>query len=216
MLPHAPTLICPTVELFNYVIRAWTCCHTEACAAKWVMKNSLHRDNDDDSLCKQTTNILLPVLHAFSSQLKEPLILMLLFSATLSLFLGNTADALSISLALTIVSLVAVIQEYQSKRALEKLADLILPTCMVVRDGRAMDHFPAQKLVMGDLVVLSTGDRVPANVRLIDGVEMMMDESSLMGENSPMGKSGGHWPSSVGCRLQMQEGIQMPRQLRCH
>eukprot|EP00804_Cyclotella_cryptica_P028159 CCRYP_011014-RB/>CCRYP_011014-RB protein AED:0.07 eAED:0.07 QI:317/1/1/1/0.8/0.66/6/482/1153 len=166
--------------------------------------NSHHDDDDDEtaphrrappslyrSLRKQTTDIFLPVLHAFSSQLKEPLILMLLFSAGLSLFLGNAADAVSIALALSIVSLVAAIQEYRSERALEKLADLVPPTCTVLRDGRAMDHFPAEKLVMGDLVVLSTGDRVPADVRVIDGVEMMVDESSLTGENSPVGKTGG-------------------------
>jgi Ca2+-transporting ATPase len=150
--------------------------------------------NQPPSLCrtiqKQTTSILLPILHAFSSQIKEPLILMLLFSAGLSLFLGNAADAMSIALALSIVSLVAAIQEYRSERALEKLNDLVPPLCTVVRDGRAIDHFPADRLVMGDLVVLSTGDRVPADVRLIDGVEMMVDESSLTGENSPVGKSG--------------------------
>jgi Ca2+-transporting ATPase len=151
-------------------------------------------DSQPPSLCrsiqKQTVSILLPILHAFSSQLKEPLILMLLFSAALSLFLGNAADAISIALALSIVSLVAAIQEYRSERALEKLKDLVPPLCTVVRDGRAVDHFPADRLVMGDLVVLSTGDRVPADVRLIDGVELMVDESSLTGENSPVGKSG--------------------------
>lgn len=164
--------------------------------------NALHggEEVDDDSYNqppsfyksakRQAESILLPILHAFSSQLKEPLILMLLFSAGLSFFLGNTADAVSIALALSIVSLVAAIQEYRSERALEKLNDLVPPLCTVVRDGRAIDHFPADKLVMGDLIVLSTGDRVPADVRLIDSIEMMVDESSLTGENSPVGKTG--------------------------
>ncbi|EED93486.1 predicted protein, partial [Thalassiosira pseudonana CCMP1335] len=133
---------------------------------------------------------MVPIITAFYDQLKEPLIIMLLFSAAISLFLGNSADAMSIALALTIVSLVAAIQEYRSEQALEKLADLVPHTCTVVRDGRAIDHFPAKQLVVGDLVMLSTGDRVPADVRLVDGVEMSVDESSLTGENSPVAKTG--------------------------
>ena len=163
--------------------------------------NSLHGDHnhDDDpnqqaspikQFIKRMSDILLPILTCFTGQLKEPLIIMLLVSAGISLFLGNQADAISIALALTIVSLVAAIQEYRSEKALEKLADLVPHTCTVVRDGRAMDHFPAVDLVVGDLIVLSTGDRVPADVRLIDGVEVSVDESSLTGENSPVNKTG--------------------------
>ena len=164
--------------------------------------NSLHGDHNHEyndqsnsssplkQFTKQISEILLPILSAFTDQLKEPLIIMLLFSASISLFLGNKADAISIALALTIVSLVAAIQEYRSEKALEKLADLVPHTCTVVRDGRAHDHFPAVDLVVGDLVVLSTGDRVPADIRLIDGVEVSVDESSLTGENSPVNKTG--------------------------
>lgn len=64
------------------------------------------------------------------------------------------------------------------------------PTCTVLRDGRAHDHFPAKELVIGDLVILTTGDRVPADIRIIDSVEMSVDESSLTGENSPVNKTG--------------------------
>ncbi len=173
--------------------------------------NSLHDDHtptDDDlnrnpsilstTIKQYLSTILLPILTAFSDQLKEPLILMLLFSAAISLFLGNQADAISIALALTIVSLVAAIQEYRSEKALEKLNDLIPHTCTVVRDGRAMDHFSAVELVVGDLVVLSTGDRVPADVRLIDGVEVQVNESSLTGENAPVSKSGVGLASVIG------------------
>ena len=163
--------------------------------------NSLHGDNSHDNhdeakalpiqqFLKQTSELLLPILSAFTDQLKEPLIIMLLFSAAISLFLGNQADAISIALALTIVSLVAAIQEYRSEKALEKLGDLVPHTCTVIRDGRAMDHFPAVDLVVGDLVALSTGDRVPADVRLIDGVEVQVNESSLTGENAPVNKTG--------------------------
>ena len=73
--------------------------------------------------------------------------------------------------------------------ALEKLANLVPHTCTVVRDGCATEIHAAE-LVVGDLVVLATGDRVPADVRLVDGVGVSVDESSLTGENSPVGKTG--------------------------
>jgi Ca2+-transporting ATPase len=98
------------------------------------------------------------VLHALYGQLKEPLILMLLSSAALSLFLGNTADAISIGVALLVVSLVAAVQEYRSEAALEKLAHLVPHTCTVLRDGRVLDGFLAKELVVGDLVLLGTGE----------------------------------------------------------
>jgi len=163
--------------------------------------NSLHGGDLDDhpsggggggvvgSLRKKLA-FILPIVHAFYDQLKEPLIVMLLFSAAISLVLGNSADAVSIAMALSIVSLVAAVQEYRSEKALEKLADLVPHTCTVLRDGRAHDHFPAKELVVGDLIILTTGDRVPADVRIIDGVEISVDESSLTGENSPVNKTG--------------------------
>ena len=116
--------------------------------------NRMAGDKDE----QHKVNCCLPVLHALMSQLKEPLIVMLLGSAGLSLFLGNTADAISIAIALLIVSLVAAIQEYRSEVALEKLANLVPHTCTVLRDGRVMDGFLARDLVVGDLVLLATGE----------------------------------------------------------
>lgn len=133
---------------------------------------------------------LQPVGAALLEQLKEPLILMLLFSAGISILLGNAADAISIGIALLIVSLVAAVQEYRSEQALEQLAHLVPPTCTCLRDGRVMDHFPARELVVGDLVLLATGDKVPADCRVVDSVELRVDESSLTGENHPVGKTG--------------------------
>ena len=83
---------------------------------------------------------------------------MLLFSAVLSLCLGQTADAISIAIALTIVSLVAAVQEYRSGAALDKLKDLVPHSCTVMRDGRVRDGFEAKDLVVGDLIFLGTGE----------------------------------------------------------
>jgi Ca2+-transporting ATPase len=153
--------------------------------------NSMKSDQEEEKsfLCRACP-FLPPILSALLQQLKEPLILMLLFSAGISIVLGNAADALSIGFALLIVSLVAAVQEYRSEAALEKLANLVPHSCTVLRDGRVLDSFPAKELVVGDLVLLTTGDRVPADCRVVDSVELLLDESSLTGENHPAAKTG--------------------------
>lgn len=115
-------------------------------------------DEEPDGIIGRYFPCLSPVISSLFSQLKEPLILMLLGSAGLSLILGNTADAVSIGIALLIVSLVAAVQEWRSEVALEKLHNLVPPTCTVLRDGNVTDHYLARDLVVGDLVLLSTGE----------------------------------------------------------
>lgn len=155
-------------------------------------KNVMGHDDEEESANWLLRNFpfIQPVASAMFEQLKEPLILMLLFSAALSIALGNSSDAISIGIALLIVSLVAAVQEYRSEQALEQLAHLVPPTCTCLRDGRVLDHFPARELVVGDLVLLATGDRVPADCRVVDSVELRVDESSLTGENHPVNKTG--------------------------
>ena len=129
------------------------------------------KEDDDDGLkccnlipipelkcLKRITPWFYPIFGAFISQFNEPLNIMLLISAAISLILKQTADAISIGLALTIVSLVAAVQEYRSEAALEKLSDLVPHTCTVMRDGQVRDRYPAQDLVVGDSILLSTGE----------------------------------------------------------
>jgi Ca2+-transporting ATPase len=125
------------------------------------MKSDARSEGDNEptrGLRGRLLSKIQPILEGVMSQFKEPLILMLLGSAGISVLLGNVADAVSISIALMIVSLVAAIQEYRSDVALEKLAHLVPHECTVVRDGKVMDDFLAVDLVIGDLVILSTGE----------------------------------------------------------
>jgi magnesium-transporting ATPase (P-type) len=119
--------------------------------------NVIAADDDEESkhVLFQKLPFLQPVFWSLLEQMKEPLILMLLGSAFISIALGNAADAISIAIALLIVSLVAAVQEYRSEKALEKLNNLVPHTCTVLRDGRVLDSFPARELVVGDLVLLS-------------------------------------------------------------
>jgi Ca2+-transporting ATPase len=121
--------------------------------------NRIQGDRADEARQSNALVLLLqPILEALLGQLKEPLIIMLLASAALSLALGNLADAVSIAVALLIVSLVAAIQEYRSEQALAALTDLVPPTCTTLRDGQVVDSFLARDLVVGDLILLATGE----------------------------------------------------------
>ena len=76
----------------------------------------------------------------------------------------------------------------RSEKTLEKLKKLVPPVCVCIRDGRHV-HCEARFLVPGDLVTLTTGDRIPADLRLVSCVDFAVDESSLTGELEPILKT---------------------------
>ena len=159
-----------------------------------------------------------PLWLRFVKQFKETLILLLLASAAVSFFIGNTDDAISITIAVTIVVTVGFVQEYRSEKSLEALNKLVphsahvrrsgRPTNnrQITRDGNSMEMgqlangsaktvadqssttIPAAQLVPGDLALFSTGDRIPADIRITKAVNLTIDESNLTGENEPVEK----------------------------
>ncbi|XP_071092308.1 calcium-transporting ATPase type 2C member 1-like [Haliotis cracherodii] len=129
-----------------------------------------------------------PLWRKFLGQFNNPLILLLLASAVVSVFMRQFDDAVSITVAILIVSTVAFIQEYRSEKSLEALTKLVPPQCHCVRDGKT-ETFLARELVPGDIVELSIGDRVPADIRLFEAIDMSIDESSFTGEPCPLNKT---------------------------
>ncbi|KAH8082942.1 calcium-transporting ATPase [Aureococcus anophagefferens] len=109
-------------------------------------------------------------------------------AAVVSSLLGQYDDAISIAVAVLIVTLVAYVQEAKSERTLKALASLVPPRALAVRGGRPAADVAAADLVPGDVVVVAAGDRVPADVRLVEAVELLVDESSLTGESEPVDK----------------------------
>uniref|UniRef100_A0A672KJJ4 Calcium-transporting ATPase n=1 Tax=Sinocyclocheilus grahami TaxID=75366 RepID=A0A672KJJ4_SINGR len=87
-------------------------------------------------------------------------------------------------------------QEYRSEKSLEELGKLVPPECHCVREGR-LEHLLARELVPGDTVCLSVGERVPADLRLFEAVNLSVDESSLTGETSPSTKTSAHQPAAT-------------------
>ncbi|XP_004690393.1 PREDICTED: calcium-transporting ATPase type 2C member 2 [Condylura cristata] len=129
-----------------------------------------------------------PVWKKYLDQFKNPLILLLLASALVSVLTREYEDAVSIALAVLIVVTVAFIQEYRSEKSLEELTKLVPPECNCIRDGK-LQHLLARDLVPGDIVSLSIGDRIPADIRLTEVTDLLVDESSFTGEAEPCSKT---------------------------
>ncbi|KAL0057833.1 High affinity Ca2+/Mn2+ P-type ATPase-like protein [Marasmius tenuissimus] len=130
-----------------------------------------------------------PVLIKFIKTIYEnPLILLLCGSATVSAIMGNIDDAVSITVAVLIVLTVGFVQEQRSEKSLEALNKLVPHHCHVIRSGQT-HHVLANELVPGDLVSFSTGDRIPADIRIITAHDLEIDESSLTGETEARRKT---------------------------
>jgi Ca2+-transporting ATPase len=122
--------------------------------------------------------------------LAEPMFLLLVAGAVIYLVLGDIHEALVLVASLLVVSTIAVVQERKSERALEALRDLASPRALVIRDGIPI-RIAGAEVVRGDLVVVSEGDRVPADVRIGVANDLMLDESLLTGESLPVEKQPG-------------------------
>ena len=129
-----------------------------------------------------------PMWKKYLGQFKEPMILLLLASAVISLLMRQYDDALSITIAIIIVVTVAFIQENRAEKEIEALKRLVPPKCVCIRDGRSQ-HIFARDLVPGDLCILDIGDRVPADLRLTESNDISIDESSFTGETKPSMKT---------------------------
>jgi len=122
------------------------------------------------------------------SVVREPMFVLLIAGAALYLLLGDLREALVLAASILVVTFITVVQERKAERAVEALRDLSSPRAVVVRDGRE-ERIAGADVVRGDLVVLSEGDRVPADGRLLAANDLMIDESLLTGESVPVAKS---------------------------
>uniref|UniRef100_A0A673L274 Calcium-transporting ATPase type 2C member 1 n=1 Tax=Sinocyclocheilus rhinocerous TaxID=307959 RepID=A0A673L274_9TELE len=91
---------------------------------------------------------------------------------------------------------VSITVEYRSEKSLEELGKLVPPECHCVREGR-LEHLLARELVPGDTVCLSVGERVPADLRLFEAMDLSVDESSLTGETTPCTKTSAPQPAAT-------------------
>ncbi len=123
----------------------------------------------------------------FLEQFKNFLIIILLVAVALSAILGEVTDAVVIFVIVLFAAGLGFYQEYRAERAMEALKRMAAPQARVIRDGQEMT-IAACELVPGDIVLLSTGDRVPADMRLVEAVNLRTDEAPLTGESTPVDK----------------------------
>jgi len=121
------------------------------------------------------------VLKVFFSQFLNPLIYILLVAAVVSIAIEEYSDAVFIFGVLVLNAVIGTFQEYSAQKAAAALQNLVTTTTRVLRDGEAFE-VDAQVLVPGDLVFLESGDRVPADLRLLNAHDLQADESLLTGE----------------------------------
>ena len=120
-------------------------------------------------------------------QFKNILILILLGATAISLFLGHGVESIAIAVIVLFAVLLGFIQEYRAERAIEALRHMAAPTASVLRDGAEVE-VPARDLVPGDVILLHTGDRMPADARLLEAVNLQVEEAALTGESVPVEK----------------------------
>jgi Ca2+-transporting ATPase len=141
----------------------------------------------------------------FVAQFKNVLILILLSATVVSGFLGHTLEATVITVIVLFAVLLGFIQEHRASRALEALRQMAAPTARAVRDGEEV-VIAARELVPGDTIVIRTGDRVPADARLLESINLTVDESALTGESVAVEKTPAALPDAalpLGDRLNM-------------
>jgi Ca2+-transporting ATPase len=117
----------------------------------------------------------------------EPMFALLLGSAAVYFVLGQLTEAIALALFATFSVSIALVQEIRSEGVLAALRNMASPRALVVRDGMRK-RIAGREVVRGDIVLLAEGDRVPADIWLIEGSELLADESLLTGESASVRK----------------------------
>jgi Ca2+-transporting ATPase len=142
---------------------------------------------------------------SLAAQFKNVLIIILLVATALSALLGHVVEAVAITVIVVFAVLLGFIQEFRAERAIEALRAMAAPHATVIREGREVE-IPARECVPGDLLVLTPGNRVAADGRLVEAVNLQAQEAPLTGESVPVEKRAGglhEEDSQVGDRRNM-------------
>ncbi|MBZ0302439.1 MAG: cation-translocating P-type ATPase [Anaerolineae bacterium] len=121
-------------------------------------------------------------------QFTDLMVIILIVAAVISFFFGDVKDVVVILAIVILNAVLGVYQEYQAERALAALSAMQVPLVRVRRGG-SVQQISAEELVPGDVVLLQEGDRIPADGRLIESVNLQIEEAALTGESVPSGKN---------------------------
>ena len=161
------------------------------------IKNRINQYGKNALLEKKKASLFV----IFFSQFNDPMIFILLAAAILSIGISlynaivnheafDFADPVIIMGVVILNAIIGTVQENKAEKSLEALKKLSSPTCLVRRNG-SIDEIKAEDLVPGDIVILEEGRTVPADLRLLETINLKTDESSLTGESLPVEKNAG-------------------------
>jgi Ca2+-transporting ATPase len=158
-------------------------------------KRGLSREEAQKRLTQHGPNELthessISPITLFLYQFKNILIVILILAVILSALVGEIVDAVTILVIVVFCGILGFVQEYRAERAIEALKKMLSPTVTVLRDGEA-GEVESRKVVPGDIVLLEAGDKIPADLRLIETHSLRCDEAPLTGESVPVGKNVG-------------------------
>ncbi len=123
----------------------------------------------------------------FLNQFKDFMVLVLLAATMISGLLGEYTDAITIIAIVVMNAILGFVQEFKAEKSLQALKDMAAPHARVIRNGE-IESIPAVEVVPGDIVLLESGDRVPADIRLFETHALYIEESALTGESVPVSK----------------------------
>ena len=146
------------------------------------LKKKLFGDNQLEEVRR------ISMLAIFVDQFKDFMTIVLLVATIISAYLGEIADALAITAIVILNGILGFVQEYRTEKSLAALKQLAAPTAKVIRDGQ-IQTIAAKDVVPGDIVILESGDRVPADGEIIQAERLSIDESILTGESVPVEKT---------------------------
>src|SRR5690606_30129499 len=119
-------------------------------------------------------------MRKLAEQFVEPLVVVLLGAVGISIFLGDYVDAAVIGVVVVANAVIGFLQEYRAEQSISALSRTIVTEATVVRDG-ATRRVPSETLVRGDIVILQSGDTVPADLRLLEVKDLKVEEAGLTG-----------------------------------
>ena len=156
------------------------------------ISNGLSSKDARELLSKNGKNKLITkkkktLLELFISQINDVMIYILIAASIISAFVGEVSDSIIIVIVILINAIIGVIQENKAEKALEALKSLSTPKALVKRDGNIFE-IPSEDVVLGDLVIIDAGRYIPADLRLIESVNLKIDESAFTGESLPVEK----------------------------
>ncbi|MGL5381124.1 cation-translocating P-type ATPase [Clostridium sp.] len=147
-------------------------------------KARLEKNGENKLISKKKKSLF----QLFFSQINNAMIYILLIAAVISGFMSEISDAIIILIVILVNAIIGVVQESKAEKALEALKSMSTPKAIVKRDG-VIKEIPSEEVVIGDIVIIDAGRSIPADLRLMEAVNLKIEESAFTGESMPAEKT---------------------------